>query len=182
MITLEIALPVAAALIVAGMFVYRQLMTAAQPARLRLAEKGERFLAREDVPAELRSDVEAMLDDAFPNSVLFLLLAGILAPILVPLTVNDLRARQKAMSNAKADVRGAYLEISALHRRVSLANHPFALPILELEVGLISTLTIAVGSFTSRQGGLMLDRDGIIISLEQHQRQLRLAPARRVVA
>lgn len=168
--------------LLAGTVAYRRVMTAAQSHRLKLAEKGEAFLGRNDVPESLRETVSQILDDAFPNNVAFLLLAAALGPLLVPMATGDARARSEELSNTNRDVRGLFLEICSLHRRIALANHPLLYPLLELEVALIMVVMFVVRSVVVIGGEPSLDRDGVIMAMEQAQRHLRLAPARKVAA
>ncbi len=173
-----VPLAVVGALIV-GTVSYRYGMTSAQSLRLSFAEKGEQFLARSDVPEKLRHDVVNMLDDAFPSSPLFMVVAALLAPILVSLAHHSVHERGSTLSAANCDVRGLYLELCKLHRRIGAANHPVMQPVLEFEVAMILGVSSVRRSVTSIGTEITVDRDGMLMSMEQQQRQLRLAPARR---
>lgn len=170
---------VAVGALVVGAMTFRRIMTVAQRHRLVLAEKGEAFLGRTDVPQPLRRAVESMLDDAFPSGILFLAIAAVLAPVLIPLASSKANERMAALAGTNRDVRGMFLEIAALHRRIANANHPVLLPLLELEVSLIMTVEVVVRTILGRTGDLSLDRDSMMLSMEDAQRHLRLAPARR---
>jgi hypothetical protein len=177
----SLSLLVAVAALIVGTLTYRRIMTVAQRHRLQMAEKGEAFLGRTDVPQPLRKAVESMLDDAFPNGILFLAIAAILAPILIPLASSKANERMLALASTSREIRGMFLEIAALHRRIANANHPVLLPLLELEVSLIMTVEIVVRSVLGRTSDLSLDRDNMMLSMEDAQRHLRLAPARRAI-
>lgn len=160
-----------------GAFAYRRIMGGAQPLRLRFAEKGERFLARSDVPDPLRRDVAMMLDDAFPSSVSLMILVAVLAPLMLPLSRSRSASRYQAKTDANADVRGLYLELQSMHRRLAHANHPIMMPLLELEVSFLGTLIVLARSLSSRLV-TPFDRENAIMSLEQGQRELAAIPVR----
>lgn len=166
-----------AALFCAAPVVQRGMMTAAQPFRLKLAEKGEALLARTDVPADLREDVESMLADPFPCNCLFMFLIVPLVPLFMLLSMSSAFARTTNRA-ASQEVMGRYAELHGIYRRISLANHPIATPVTEF----LATMTLVVVApfyLLIKRGAASLDRDGAVLALERQQRHL-LHPMRRV--
>lgn len=164
-------------------YVHRLMMRGAQPIRLRLAEKGERFLARTDVPAQLRRDVQGLLDGAFPCNCFLLFLVLPFMPIIALYWVlNDEDGRPKEFKHAAKDVRGAYLEIRSLHRKLGLANHPILYPLAQLVMGL--SLVVAAPFALARKHAteVDLDTESALLSLEQTHTSLKLALHRRAAA
>lgn len=167
-----------AAVIALGMstMVHRSMMTAAQPTRLKLAEKGEKLLARTDVPKHIRRDVEAMLDNAFPcNCVLMFLIVPIMPLLVFGWLAYRLRtpARREAMT---PEITGRYLELRSLHRKIELANHPVLTPVMDFVVTVSLTLAIPVLVLIRRGAEVALDRDGAALSLEMQRQASKWVP------
>jgi hypothetical protein len=127
-------------------FADRRLKAAAQPLRLRLAEKGEDFLNRPDLPETVRRHVKFLLDHAFGMR-LSLLMALFMIPAIAVLFVANQRVLLRSVEKMKllspAD-RATFFEICRLHDRITLTNHYFLLPIIELEMVLFMPLAIVL--------------------------------------
>jgi hypothetical protein len=125
-------------------FVDRRLKVAAQPLRLRLAEKGEEFLSRPDIPETARRHVTFLLNHAFGMRT-FLLAAIILIPVIAVLFVVSQRAILRSVEKLDAlspTDRATFFELCRLHDRITLTNHYILLPIVEFELVLFMPLAI----------------------------------------
>lgn len=166
--------------LVAASFIHRGMMTAAQPHRLALADKGEAFLLREDIPTELRADVESVLEDAFPCNCMLMFLLLPLIPLLVWHGRSRSHARSSAFKTVSPEVRGRYLEIRQLHRKIVLANHPIMAPLVDL-IGSLSVVLISAGLVLAHKASSNgLDADGAMLNLEQYRQSLPGLHARKV--
>lgn len=164
------------AILAISSIVQRRMMTAAQPARLKLAEKGEKLLARTDVPNRMRREVEGMLDSAFPCNCLLMFL---IIPIVPAIVIGWLIYRLNKPVTAEAcnqDVSGRYLEIRALHRKIEMANHPVLTPIIEFMVAFSLILVLPFLLLARRSADLAFDRDSATLSLEMQRQASRWMP------
>jgi hypothetical protein len=153
-----------------------RIMQAAQPLRLELAEKGERFLARPELPPDVRGQVKWMLDSAFglrKSIIMGFVAVPIIAILLIfrERYIVDFKENFAAMSN---DSKVFFGEIMRLHSRITLANHPILWAVLELEIILIVSFAVLLkgilrGTFPSRG-----DRDDVI-SLVEHGKFMTFA-------
>ena len=132
MTLLSIGLVVVVLALIVGTVIQRRLSAEVQPLRIELANRGEDFLARADIPRVLRTDVEDMLETAFPCNCVF----GILLLPFIPLFVwagwKRSNRRSTEIGFTSEEVRTAYAQIRALHRRVAIANHPVLGPLTDL--------------------------------------------------
>ncbi len=127
-------------------FVNRRLKRAAQPLRLRLAEKGEEFLAKPDLPKPMREHVEFLLKSSF-NMRGSLLLAIVMIPIIAFLFVVRHRYLRRSVDKLNVTdqaTRASFYDLCRLHDRITLTNHIFLLPIVELELVLFMPLAIVL--------------------------------------
>ncbi len=140
-------LPISVGLGVAfWMFADRRLKRAAQPLRLRLAEKGEAFLARPDIPPHARTHVRFLLDRAFGmrGSLLF---AVVSIPVIAMLFVFRQRYLRRSVEKIRISdpaSKAEFFEICRLHDRITLTNHYILLPIVELELVAFMPLAIVL--------------------------------------
>ncbi|CAN7167061.1 hypothetical protein [Brevundimonas sp. LjRoot202] len=156
--------------LVGAAFVQRSASRAVQRSRLVLAEKGERFLARIDVPAGLRADVERKLANPFPCNCSLMFVVLPLLPFLVWIDLgtgkNDERFDE--LRHAGHEVRGAYLEIRALTRKIGLASHPIMSPIAELIVSLSIVMAVPFLLLSKRFDESALDRDSASEGVDEY--------------
>ncbi|MFC5342746.1 hypothetical protein ACETK8_06320 [Brevundimonas staleyi] len=150
-------------------FILRNVSKSAQDYRLTLAEKGERLLAREDLPLELRAEVERWLDDPFPCSCWLgvLLLPFIPFFVWISLAQNRGKASFDALRQTSPDIRGSYLELRAIIRKLQLANHPIMTPLGEFVVNLSLVMAIPVLLIVHRSPANSFDRDNSAVSVEE---------------
>jgi hypothetical protein len=143
-----------------------RLRASAQSLRMELAHKGEAFVADESMPASLRDQVSFMLDTAFGMRVC-LLFSFVLLPVVVAILLNR-RKRLAFLKDYYGDPapRAKFDEIRRLHDRITLANHPLLLPLLELEILLVvPTVILLVALIRGRIPG-RLNRDVVVTYLE----------------
>jgi hypothetical protein len=154
----------------------RRLKVAAQPLRLRLAEKGEEFLQLRNVPEQARGHVKFLLDHAF-NMRSFLLLSLVSIPIIAVIFVvrpkSILRSADQ-LNYMDACTLATFVKICRLHNRITLVNHWILLPLVEIEIGLLMPLAIILraviyGSVPETGG-----RESVITFIEDRQIRLRL--------
>jgi hypothetical protein len=130
----------APALIVSGVVSYSfarlRLRKAAQPLRLQLAEKGERLLGSPNLPTNLRPYVEWLLSTAFGNrSAIFFGFAFVpIAAVMIATRPAILQSFMRKLQINDIETRLLFEEVSRLHDRITLANHPLPLILLEFEV------------------------------------------------
>lgn len=153
------------------------MMTAAQPARLKLAEKGEKLLARVDVPKHIRRDVEAMLDNAFPCNCVIMFLIIPIMPLLVFAWLSYRIRNSPPWEHVSPEVNGRYLEIRSLHRKIELANHPVLTPIMDFVVTASLMLAAPILLLIRRSAEVALDRDGAALSLEMQRQASKWIPS-----
>jgi hypothetical protein len=168
--------PVIIACIVASIVIAdRRLKAAAQPLRLRLAEKGEDFLQRRGVPDQAREHTTFLLNHAFGMR-WFLILSLVAVPIvaLVFAVRRKPILRHQALENMEADARDAFFEICRLHNRISLMNHWMLVPVLELELVLLMPLAIIVRSIIYGRVPESGGRESVISFIEYKQTHLRM--------
>jgi len=156
-------MPLAAIVVLATATVVQRFASrAVQPARLALAEKGERFLARTDVPAGMRLEVSRILESPFSCNCVFLVLFIPFLPLIIwgEILAGRNQDHFREFSGAGHDVRGRYLEIRALSRKISLANHPILSPVGDLVVSLSLVMAVPYLIVSRRFNEGALDRDG----------------------
>jgi hypothetical protein len=149
-------------------FADRRLKRAAQPLRLRLAQKGEDFLALRDIPDSTRSHVKFLLDRAFGMRA-SLLLALVAIPVIAVLFVVNQRSLLKSVQKLDTldpAVRAEFFEIVRLHDRITLTNHYFLLPIVELELVLFMPLAIVLRGIIRGSVPETGGRDSVITFIE----------------
>ncbi len=147
----------------------RSVSRSAQEYRLALAEKGERLLARQDLPSELRLDVERWLDDPFPCSCWLGVLLLPLLPIYVwtSLAFNRGKPAFDALRSASPEIRGSYLEVRSIIRKLQLANHPIMTPLGEFVVNLSLVLAVPFLLIAHRSPANSFDRDSSAVSVDE---------------
>lgn len=132
--------------VAAWMFADRRLKRAAQPLRLSLAERGEAFLTRSDIPPHARTHVQFLLDHAFGmrGSLLF---AVVSIPVIAILFVFRQRYLRRSVDKIRINDPAAnaeFFEICRLHDRITLTNHYILLPLVELELVVFMPLAIVL--------------------------------------
>jgi len=123
------------ALVVLTWASYR-LQHAAQPLRLELAAKGERLLGDAELPPDLRAFVCFLLDTAFSNRIALLVGIFYVPYIAFSILTNPNRVAKKLrrFEIKNKETRAAFDEVMRLHDRITLANHPFLLMLVEAEI------------------------------------------------
>ena len=156
--------------VVASSVVQRKASVAVQPLRILLAEKGERFLARSDVPESLRAEVSRTLESPFSCNCYLLFVSLLVLPLLVWFDLGSRRneARSTEMQRIGHEVRGRYLEIRALSRRIELANHPIISPLAELIVSFSIVLAVPFLLLGHRLDVGTLDRDSASVGVDEY--------------
>lgn len=151
MTLLNISLVVAVLALLVGSVIQRRLSAEVQPLRIELANRGEDFLARTDLPRVLRTDVEDMLETAFPCNCLFGVLLLPLIPFFVWAGWKRSNRRATEIGFTGEEVRTSYAHIRALHRRIAIANHPVLQPLTDLiAVASMMVLVLALVAFRKR--------------------------------
>lgn len=158
-----------AGLLVASSAIQRGVSRNVQKTRLALAEKGERFLARTDVPAPMRADVARFLDDPFPCNCLLGFIFLPLLPLVIWFSLAKGRPDEhfESMRHANREVRGSYLEIRSLFRKIQLGNHPIMSPLTDFMVSL--SLVIATPFLLVSQNATesSFDREGAALAVDE---------------
>jgi hypothetical protein len=139
---------------------HRRLYASAQPLRLELAEKGERLLAKQDLPDDLRKNTRLLLNTALGGG--WLIFGGIigcpfmvLAVILQPSILSDMTKR---LSRATPEVRALHQEVMSLHDSILLANHPFLWTIFQAELILVLPVMLVIISVLRGKMPEVVDR------------------------
>jgi len=123
---------------------YYRLQRAAQPLRLELAKKGERLLGDPDLPVPMRDFVRFLLDTAFSNRAV--LLFGIFyvpcIAFFIAVFPHKISKVMRRFHIPNKETRAAFDEVMRLHDRITLANHPILLFLLEAEILLLVAPTV----------------------------------------
>jgi len=163
-----------------------RLQRAAQPLRIELAEKGERLLGDKDLPEPLRDFVRFLLDTAFSNlaalvfGVFYVPYLAVSIAISPERVTNDLRRFQIP----NPETRAAFNDVMRLHDRVTLANHPILLLVVEIEILFFVGIAIlfaaifreAVSPEMGRDAAMdLVDETGILVRKHLSRRRLAYA-------
>lgn len=127
------------AALVLNSYLHRRLVTAAQPLRLELADRGEKLLGEPALPPRVRAILGFVLDHAF--SMRWLLVVSIIAiPVAVPVLFlrGELQRDAQETRTLRPDVRAEYEQVVALHGRIIFATHPLLTTITLLEMFLVA--------------------------------------------
>ena len=144
-------------------FAKRRFMAAAQPLRLELAAKGEEFLSRPDLPPHMRMHVKSLLESAFgyglllPVALLAIPAIALVVTFRLPFVIPFLESARRLSNEERAKVN----EIMRLHRRISLGNHPFLWPYIELEMLFVQQIILFAKGLLRGRIGESGDRDAI---------------------
>ena len=143
---------------------HHRLVRAAQPLRLELAEKGERLLANPTLSAEMRGLVRFMLDTTF--NMRGPLLFGILAvpAIAVAAILRPAEFFKKDIEDPSAQA--LFFEVRRLHDRITLANHPILLPLVEFEILFFMPFAIVLIGLMHGRIPMKGDRDAVMSAIE----------------
>ena len=170
-----------AASFVVLMTAFNRLKSAAQPLRLDLAEKGEYLLSRPMLSSNIRAHVEWMLDTAFSNRLV--LLFGVLAipcfAVTIVLNPKSLFSKMEQLSSGNPEHSKLRRELSEIHDKITLANHPILWLIVEGELFAFIPLALILSALLR---GYLVDRsvhDGIRDLIETRRIKFgrsRLAP------
>lgn len=142
----------AIAALIMGAFTQLRLAKSVQAARLHLADEGERFLARSDIPPGMRSQVEFFLDSAFGFTGV-MIAAVVLFPIAaLVMAIFHKRMRRNLLGTGPLarEVRADFIDLMKLHDKIMLANHPVLHTVLNIEVALFSPLYLFVVALKSK--------------------------------
>lgn len=184
MLDLLTPIGVAFALIAWSVFQGR-LARAAQPLRLRLAEKGERLLARTDLSPETRKDVEFMLNTPFSRWGMLLFVVAT-APFVVLYVAFTPKARahvERDFSKMSPEARALYADVRALHTRIVMANHPLLASIVLLEItALLAPVSLVMLALQNEGSEAPLDRYAFINIVEMQEQTLMSKFRRRPLA
>lgn len=153
----------------------RRLKAAAQPLRLRLAEKGEEFLQRRGIPDQVREHITFLLDHAFGFR-WFLVLALLAVPVIALVFAVRPKPlfRHEQLDNMEPEARQAFFEICRLHNRIALINHWILLPLVELEMVLFMPLAIIIRTIIYGRVAETGGRDSVFSFIEYKQTHLRM--------
>ncbi len=169
MTVVDLAPVAVVALIPVGLFLNGRLTMAAQPLRLELAEKGEALLAVSDLPKEVRSQVNYMLETAFGMGIP-LLFSVLVFPFLGLAAVSfrrDLLARaERDYSTLPSEQRARLYELMRLHERITSANHPALQAVMELEFLMIAILGLVIMSVMKQPLPRTFDRAVVMNMME----------------
>jgi len=154
----------------------RRLQIAVQPLRIELAEKGERLLSSNDLSKDAKDHVRFLLDSAFGlRRVLLacLFLMPIFAIFYLIYHKNFLDI-DRSLQIKDPESKICFDRVSALHERITLANHPFLFTCFRTVgsiVMLIFTLLFILfwGSFQ------WISRGDIMVFIEKKLHHRRLA-------
>jgi len=121
-----------------------RLKMASQPLRLRLAEKGEAFLALPGASKAMKDYVRFLLDSAFGMRLhlLFSLVAIPFIAVLLIVRQRYIRQSVEKFMVKDPEVMAAFVELCRLHDRITLANHFILLPLVELQLVLFMPMAI----------------------------------------
>jgi hypothetical protein len=162
------------AVFVAASAAHRRLVRAAQPLRLLLAEKGEALLVHPRLSKELRETVKFMMDRAFGNR--FGLLLGIVIIPTIALCMifrpSSVATQMRRLSNADPEVQALFTEVMRLNDRITLANHPILLLLLETEILLLFPVGILFLGLVKGRIPSSGDRDTVINLIETREARM----------
>jgi hypothetical protein len=139
--------PVIVALCVAIFFyVNSTLKKAAQPLRLRLAEDGEKLLAKPGLSPAMREYVEFLLDTSFSMRAI-LVFAIFALPIVAAVFIFRLRDFRESAEKFKThdpETAKSFYDLCRLHDRITLINHFVLLPLVEIEIVVFMPLAVLI--------------------------------------
>ena len=170
---------VGVALVLLTMITYR-VSAAAQPLRLKLAQKSEELLANPGLPDGMKEHVRFLANTAF-NMRLKLIAAIFLIPVTAVIFVLHNRFIKESLDGLRVNdpsLQKEFDEACRLHRSVTLANHALLMPFVEFEMIVFMTAAILVRAIIN---GVVSDNDGrdILSVIEDRASLLNL---QRVVA
>jgi hypothetical protein len=168
--------PVVIACLLAAIVVAdRRLKAAAQPLRMRLAERGEEFLQNNGIPDQVRDHIGFLLDHAFRmRGSLILALVAVPIVAIVFAVRREPILRHGKVDQMDPEAREAFFEICRLHSRITLINHWILYPLVELEIGLVMPLAIIMRAIIYGRVPETGGRHSVISFIEYKQTHLRL--------
>ncbi len=144
------ALPlIVVCLLIAAAASSHRLKRAAQPLRLQLAEQGEALIVDPNLPKHLRGYVRLLLESAFDNRTT-LLIGLVYVPVIAIQIMLNPKAVSKRVSGLSIHDKGTREkldELRRIHDRITLANNPFLLLLLELEILVIVPASVPLPCF-----------------------------------
>jgi hypothetical protein len=167
---------VIAALAAAIVAADRRLKSAAQPLRLQLAEKGEKFLQLPNVSKEARNHVRFLLDRAFSMRTPLMVALFAIPIIAIAFVVHPRPFLRSAttMNQMEPNTRSAFFEICGLHDRITLTNHWLLLPLVELEIVLFMPLAIVLRAIIWGRVPETGGRESVLSYIEKQQADFKL--------
>ena len=164
-----LALPVViAAGFAASAVAGREIQRRIQPVRLELARRGEELLLRDDLPADIRRDVEFMLETAFGMGWVLLLGLIVLTPAASIVLVFSKRLRASLERSVLSREQSTdYKEIDGLHSSVMLANNPVMVPLMMVWVAIWAGPALYIASRIHRSVKSTVDGSAVMRFVEQ---------------
>ncbi len=135
-----------------------RLTCAAQPLRLRLAERIEELSAKQALPQPVRTHLEVLADTAFGMRGQLILSVVAIPIIAIVFVVRNriIRRTLKEMHIGDAGLQNEFDEIFRLHRLVTRANHPLLFALVELELIVFMTAATLLRAIIK---GILPDND-----------------------
>jgi len=168
-------LPVVVALgILVLVWGHYEVVLAAQPLRLQLAEKGEQLLAKEGLPPFIRAQTEFILRTAFGSGRQLFVCAIMAIPVMVTLLFQRAWFTQmvQAIESLDAETKQLRTEVIRLHNRITLANNPVLFMIVNLEVLVFSPIGLFLFAIFRKRLPLSGDSDTLIAAIEMRKARL----------
>lgn len=133
--------------------VRQKIRAAAQPLRTQLAERGEELLGDPNLPKHLHRFVRYHLETAFNDRarLIFTIFAVPLFPIFVAIFQSEFFAFKRRFSIKNPDTQLLFDQVMKLHDRITFANHPLLMMLVEFEVVLFVPIPILAFSLIRGQ-------------------------------
>ena len=132
--------------LIIGTWTQLRLSKSVQTLRLQLADEGERFLAREDVPKAMKNQVEMFLDSVFGMN--FVLIASVVllpvAAIVFSFFDDHMRRGIPADSSIPREILAEFIDLMKMHDKIMLANHPVLYTIIKTEMALLAPVSMLI--------------------------------------
>jgi hypothetical protein len=154
----------------------RRLQKAVQPFRIEMAEKGEWLLSSNLLSDEAKKHVHFLLDTAFGSRLV--LLAGLfgipIGSIFILIYPKFLLEIEKSKYIRDAQAKICFYRVSALHDRITLANHPILFPIFSTERAIVMQI-LAILFALFRGSAQPIGGDDVMVFIENKMPHRRMA-------
>jgi hypothetical protein len=156
---------VVTAAVVGGAVAHARILKAVQPLRLELADKGRILLSTKSLSEECQNFVKFLLDHAFSfrGGLLFAIVAIPIFGMCLLIAPSKLDSPLKKLDPGTAS---SLRELVRLHDRITLANHPILMMILEFEILLVLPAAVLISGLIRGNIPKKGDRESVMTLLE----------------